>query len=182
MENNKDRNVYIVLTYTGTIMAKIVKFYTRKEFSHVSLSLDEDLEEMYSFGRLNPYNPFCGGFVHEGIDIGTFKRFKNTKSAIYSLKLTEEQYDKINLLIEEMKKKQESYKFNCIGLFAVAINYKYQKENRFYCAEFVKYLLDNAGVEIDVPELVKPMDFKYIEDLNLEYKGMLRDYKTINNH
>lgn len=34
---------------------------------------------MYSFGRLNPYNPFWGGFVHESIDKGTFKRFYLTR-------------------------------------------------------------------------------------------------------
>ena len=42
------------------------------------LELDEDLTKMYSFGRLYPYNPFLGGFVHEGLDRGTFKRFKKT--------------------------------------------------------------------------------------------------------
>ena len=68
------RKVYIVLTYTGTILSKIVKFYTRKEFSHVSISLDEKLDEMYSFGRIHAYNPFWAGFVHENKNKGTFKR------------------------------------------------------------------------------------------------------------
>ena len=62
------RKVYLVLTYTGTILSRIVKFYTKKEYSHVSIALDENLEEMYSFGRLNPYVAFIGGFVHEKID------------------------------------------------------------------------------------------------------------------
>jgi hypothetical protein len=72
------KKIYIILTYTGTILSQIVKVYTRREFSHVSISLDEDLTKMYSFGRLNPYNPFSGGFVHEKINQGTFKRFKRT--------------------------------------------------------------------------------------------------------
>ena len=41
------KKIYIVLTYTGTILSKIVKIYTRREFSHVSIALDEDLKEMY---------------------------------------------------------------------------------------------------------------------------------------
>ena len=89
------KKIYIILTYTGTILSKIVKVYTRKEYSHVSISLDEDLTKMYSFGRLYPYNPFLGGFVHEGLDHGTFKRFKKTKTKIYSLEIPEEKYDKI---------------------------------------------------------------------------------------
>jgi len=69
-----------------------IKKYTKDEFSHVSISLDVDLNEMYSFGRLNPYNAFWGGFVHEYIDKGTFKRFYNTNAKIYSLEITEEKY------------------------------------------------------------------------------------------
>ena len=90
------KKIYIVLTYTGTILSKIIKGYTRAEYCHVSLALDENLEEMYSFGRIHPYNPFIGGFVHEGINIGTFKRFKNTKALIYSLEIDEIKYEKIN--------------------------------------------------------------------------------------
>ena len=93
------KKIYFVLTYTGTILSRIVHIYTGQEFCHSSLSLDAELNEMYSFGRLNPYNPFIGGFVHEGINIGTFKRFKNTKTEIYSLEITAKQYNKINLTI-----------------------------------------------------------------------------------
>ena len=77
------------------LLSNIIRYWTKDEFSHVSIALDADLEEMYSFGRLNPYNPFYGGFVHEGINIGTFKRFKNTKTAIYSFELTDKQYNRL---------------------------------------------------------------------------------------
>lgn len=173
---NDSKKIYIVFTYTGTIVSKIVKFYTKEEYSHISIAIDENLKEMYSFGRINPYNPFSGGFVKEGINKGTFKRFKNTKCAIYSLKLTLEQYEKIITVIKKMKRKKKTYKFNRIGLFAVAVNYKYEKRNAFYCAEFVKYLFDTAGIKNDIPELVKPMDFEEIKKLKLVYEGYLRDY------
>ena len=87
------KQVYLVLSYTGTILSKIVPFYTKKEYSHVSISLDKDLKKMYSFGRLNPYNAFIGGFVHESLDEGTFKRFYKTETTIYEVDITDEQYD-----------------------------------------------------------------------------------------
>lgn len=37
--------IYIVLTHTGTILSKIVKWYTKKDFSHVSISLDKELND-----------------------------------------------------------------------------------------------------------------------------------------
>ena len=88
------KKIYIILTHTGTILSTIIKYYTKDEFSHVSIALDADLEEMYSFGRLHPYNPFLGSFVHESIKKGTFKRFKNTKAKVYSLFVTDDQYEK----------------------------------------------------------------------------------------
>ena len=131
------KKIYIVITYTGTALSKIIKYYLRSEFSHVSISLDENLEEMYSFGRLNPYNPFYGSFVQEGLDRGTFKRFYKTRTKIYSIDVTNEQYEKIKKIIKNFNKNKEDYKFNVIGLFAVAVNKKIQFENSFYCAEFV---------------------------------------------
>lgn len=49
---------------------------THAEYCHASISLDERLEEMYSFGRVNPYNPFWGGYVRESPDYGMISNFK----------------------------------------------------------------------------------------------------------
>lgn len=175
---NKDNEIYIVLTYTGTILSKIIRVYTGAEYSHVSLSLDRNLEEMYSFGRLNPYNPFIGGFIKENINIGTFKRFPKTRSAIYSLSVTKEQYEQIKELINRIKNDKDNYKFNVVGLFANGLHIKYEKENHFYCAEFVKYLIDNADIKMELPDLIKPNDFKNVKLLKLKYRGLLKDYKV----
>lgn len=170
------RKIYIVLTYTGTILSKIIKIYTKDEFAHVSISLDEELEQMYSFGRLNPYNPFWGGFIHEGINNGTFKRFKKTKAAIYSLQIEDEQYKKIQETIEKVRKSEKPYKFNSLGLFAVAFKMQISKKNSFYCAEFVKYVLENSRIKTNLPKIIRPENFKQLEGLKLEYKGKLRKY------
>ncbi len=173
---NKTYNIYIILTYSGTMLSKMIRIYTKDEFSHVSISLDKDLKKMYSFGRLNPYNPFLAGFVHEGINFGTFKRFKNTTSEVYSLKLSENQYRFIEKLINDMRISKISYKFNILGLILVALNIKYKSKHSFYCAEFVKYLLDKADVDLGLPELVKPINFRENDKVNLVYRGILRQY------
>lgn len=175
------KEIYIVLTHTGTVLSRIIKNYTQDEFSHVSISLDKELKEMYSFGRLNPYNPFWGGFVQEGINFGTFKRFRKTVCKIYSLKITEEQYNNVRGMIEYIKSSKQLQKFNVIGLFAVGFNKRISFENSFYCAEFVKYVLDKSGIENNLPELIKPEDFKNIQDLNEIYSGRLRKYQITKN-
>jgi len=172
------KEIYIILTHTGTVLSKIIKGYTNDEFSHVSIALDSMLQEMYSFGRLNPYNPFWGGFVHEYINKGTFKRFYKTKAKVYSIPVDEEQYEKLKNVITEFNEEKEKYKFNIIGLLAVGFNKKIQKEESFYCAEFVKYAMEKANIDIQLPELVKPDNFKELSNSKEIYKGYLREYSN----
>ncbi len=168
------KKVYIVLTHTGTTLSKIIKSYTKDEFSHVSISLDEKLNEMYSFGRLHPYNPFWAGFVHEAINKGTFKRFSNTKARIYSLGVTEKQYESIKDNIEQIK--NENYKFNILGLIAVGFRKKISMKKSFYCAEFIKYIIEKAEIRNNLPYIVKPEDFKKLNEIEELYNGLLKDY------
>lgn len=172
------KEIYIVLTHTGTALSRIIKTFTKDEFTHSSISLDENLKEMYSFGRLNPYNPFVGGFVHEAIDSGTFKRFYNTRTKVYALQVSDFQYEMIENTIRQIETEKENYTFNRLGLFAVGFHRKIRKEHSFYCAEFVKYILEKAGIETNLPELIKPEDFKKIEGLQEIYEGLLRKYAS----
>ena len=172
------KRIYIVLTHTGTILSKVIKEFTKDEFSHVSIALDIELKEMYSFGRLNPYNPFWAGFVHEYIDKGTFKRFYKTRAKVYSLEITNEQYKFIKNTIEEINNNKENYKFNIIGLFAAGFHKKIKKQKSFYCAEFVKYVMEKADIKTDLPDIVKPEDFKNMNELQEIYGGLLRKYQS----
>lgn len=172
------KKIYIVLTYTGTILSKLIKIYTKNEFSHVSISLDKDLNKMYSFGRLNPYNPFIGGFVHEHLDSGTFRRFKKTKTQIYYLEISDKQYSELETILLNFKEKRKQYTFNVIGLFAVSIKLKIKVKKVFYCAEFVKYVLDKSNIKTELPDIIKPEDFKNLKGIKEIYNGILNDYKN----
>lgn len=172
------KKIYIVLTHTGTVISKIVKAYTGKQFSHVSIALDSELLQMYSFGRLHPSNPFFGGFVHEYVHKGTFKRFYNTTSKIYSLEVTDEQYEIIQETIKEMESKKQIYKFNILGLVAAGFNKKIEIKNTLYCAEFVKYLFDKSNISNNLPEVVQPVDFEQVKGVKEVYRGLLRNYKA----
>ncbi len=170
--------IYIVLTHTGTILSNIIRFYTKNEFSHASISLDENLEKMYSFGRKNPYNAFIGGLVKESPTEGTFKRFKNTKTNIYELDVTDEQYELLRTKIAKMYKHREEYKFNTKGLFAVVLNKKINKPKTFYCAEFVRYVLQNSGIDTTyLPQIIRPEDFKKLKNTKILYRGKLSKYR-----
>jgi hypothetical protein len=173
--------IYIVVTHTGTILSRIIKKITKNEYTHVSISLDKELNYMYSFGRLNPYNPFIGGFVHEGINFGTFKRFKLTNTSVYAISVSKEQYLRAIANVRNIERNKDKYHFNIIGLIAVAFKKKLAPRKSFYCAEFVKYILNEAGIENNLPEIVKPEDFKKLPNSKLIYKGKLRKYNKKSN-
>ena len=172
------RKIYIVLTHTKTILSRLIKEFTKYEFSHVSISLDVELKEMYSFGRLNAYNPFWAGFVHEYINKGTFKRFYKTRTKIYSLTITDEQYENIKKIISFIKSERKKYKFNILGLVAAGLHRKIGSDHSFYCAEFVKYVLEEANIKTNLPEIVKPEDFKNLDNIEEIYCGLLRKYRV----
>lgn len=173
------KKIYIVMTQTGTLLSRLIKMYTGCEYAHVSISLDKNLDEMYSFGRLNPYNPFWGGFIHERVNGGTFKRFKNTVAGIVELEVSDEQYNNLRNIIKKMEERINPYRFNILGLICVGLNIKYEMEDHFYCAEFLKYLFEACGIENNLPRLVAPDDFKNLENIKYIYKGKLSEYRRI---
>ncbi len=134
---------------------------------------------MYSFGRLNPYNPLFGGFVQESPDFGTFKRFINsTKVNIYSLEVTDFQYKQLRRKIKKIYKIKEKYRFNRLGLILAKFRFKFKREERFYCSEFIKTLMDEFEIKNNLPAVAKPEDFKELDNTKLDYRGMLRDYRS----
>lgn len=172
-----NKKIYIILSFTGTILSRIVRLWTRKKYSHTSISLDNKLNEMYSFGRVYPYYPFIGSFVHESPKWGTFKRFKKTKSLIISIDVSEKQYNKAKKEINTfIKNGQKYYKFNDRGVVYAAFNKRLTQKNKYYCSEFVKHILDTAGIENNLPEVIKPMDFINLEKYDVVYEGYLKDY------
>ena len=175
------KKVYIVLAHTGTILSRIIKIVTGAEYTHASIALDEDLDKMYSFGRKYSYIAFIGGFVKEGSNIGTFKRFYNTEISVYELKVTNEQYENVCQTIEYVKEHKDEYKFNIIGLALAGINKKLNREKTYYCAEFVRAVLEKSGISTkELPKVIKPEHFKDLNGTELIYKGLFKAYKNRN--
>lgn len=173
----QNKKIYIIISQTGTILSRILKLITGKTYNHASISLDKELDEMYSFGRLNPYNPFWGGFVHESIYYGTFKRFYNTESLILEIDVDDKEFEKLRDIIYNIDNNKKFYKYNTAGLILCAIHIPYHRERSYYCSEFVKDMLVQTSIidSKDLPSMIHPMDFLSIPHNNV-YQGKLRDY------
>lgn len=176
--NTQNKKIYIMLSYTGTILSRIVKVVTLREYSHVSVALDLEFDSLYSFGRLQPRNPFSGGFVKEEIESGTYKVFKNTRCKIYSLEVTMLQFQELKYFIDHFISAPDLYRFNIVGLIGTMVNRPFNREHHYFCSQFVgKALLDSHIYDFrkDVG-LIKPIEFSDIPDLVEIYEGKLNDY------
>ena len=175
----KNRTIYIVLTQTKTYPARAIKLYTKEPFAHASITFDENLEEMYSFARRGKYNPFNAGFIREYIDRGVFGRFKSTRCSIYRLYITERQYQNLRKEIDIFVRNKNSYSYNYLGLIAAAFNIPVRSKSRYFCSQFVAYVLEKSGINIFSKSyaLVKPRDIRTNPYLIPVYEGMLSQYR-----
>ncbi len=175
------KKIYILLTYSGSLLSKAIKMYTKEPYSHVSLSLDEDLNQLYSFGRKRPRNPLYAGFVREDVIEGTYAYFPKTRCAFYSLDVDEETYKMIKEEIKAFESRKDIYGYNFLGLIGFMLNKPIDRNNKYFCSQFVSELLSNSGINIiDKPAaLTQPRDFRTCNDLELVYEGELNKYKSL---
>src|SRR5690625_3279074 len=94
------KSFYLVISHSGSWLSQAIRVCSRAPYSHVSITFDLSLQSLYSFGRLNPNNPFIGGFTIESIDGGIFKRFKETTCQIYMVRTTDEKYEDLRRRIQ----------------------------------------------------------------------------------
>ncbi len=177
--NTESKKLYIVLSQTGTIVSKMIKIVTRKEYSHASISFTPDLQWMYSFGRIHPYAVLPAGFVREAPDISTFKRFFNKAEVIIlELDVSEDELEGVRNRIDQMLKEQKKYHYNYIGLFKAAVNLKHHKRDyKYYCSEFVAEVLEDNNIinREDLPDIVHPVNFLDME-WKVVYRGKISEY------
>lgn len=172
------RQIYVVLSHTSTNLARLIRLATHYQYNHVSIALDESLENMYSFGRFHPRNPFFAGFVREDRVNGFYSVFRDTTSRIYRLCISQEQYDQLSKLIESFASCDRKYRFNLIGLFLNRFRIPYSRENHYFCAQFVSYVLEHAQIYKfnKNHKLVNIKDFEAISGAEVIYEGLLTDY------
>lgn len=173
--------LYLVLTQTGTRVSRLIKFYTRAPFNHVSVTNDERLEYMFSFARQNAPKLFPAGFTKENISDGVFGMYSSVPCVIYKIPVTREQYMRFNLLIEKFSNDKSLYKYNLLGFLTMIFNIPIKPKHSFMCSQFVAYILQEAGI-INFKKrlsLVKPDDFRHMENLQLIYSGDIKEYAQV---
>lgn len=173
----RERSIFLLLTDTETMLTRMIKSYTRQPYNHASIAFDAELTEVYSFGRKVVNNPFIGGFVREDLHSVIFEQ---ATCAVYSLKVSQEEYRRMYRFIHAIAAQQEQYRYNFIGLFGVMFNTPIRRKYAFFCSQFVASVLMEGQVSDAAkdPSLVEPSELPYTANFELIFEGKIQDYRT----
>ena len=171
------KKIYIVTTFTGTLLSCLIRNISKTPYAHVSIALNEYLRPMYSFGRLDPDNPFSGGLTTENIYTGVFQKSPNARCLIYKLEITEKQFLDLEREIKSFFDSDINYRYNFIGLFGVLMDKPIHRDNHYFCSQFITTLLKQSNIwhSPKIPELTSPTDLLNIPNKTLIYEGFINE-------
>ncbi|WP_017414222.1 hypothetical protein [Clostridium tunisiense] len=175
--------LYIVLTRTNTTVSRLIGLFTNDEYTHAAISLDKELNRMYSFARKYTFNPFIGRFKQEVLNQGLYKFSNTLPGTIMKVEVSKEQYEKAEELVNHFIDNSNSYKYNYKGLIHNLLNKEVCYQDRFLCSEFVYYILNHSGVlDFNMSRnLVRPETLLQAKG-EIIYKGNLKEIESTSNN
>ena len=139
--------VYVVFSSTQYMIAKCIRLLTRHRYNHVSISLDGNLQTLYSFARRYEDTPFCGGFVVE-----TPERYirRNVAASVQvcAIPVTDKQHATIRAHLETYQANATDYVYNYIGALTFLFRRRVALEKCHTCVDFATELVSMTGAGI----------------------------------
>lgn len=167
--------VFLVYSANQSFLSKAIKIYTKETYNHVSIAFDKQLNQTYSFGRKKITNPLIGGFVQENF---WDPFFLTSNCAIYSLEITQEQYQSMTKVIAYFDSNRQLFQYNFLGLLALSLKLNFEREHAFFCSEFIATLLSESNVTSFKKKhhFVTPKDILELNALEKIYEGQVIQY------
>lgn len=169
------QTVYILLSRSNTVCARLIRLMTACRYNHSSISLSPEIDCFYSFGRRRLHNPLIGGFVRETLDAGVFSLNLDQPCVLYALEVSDEAYAKLEAQVEECLANYPNYRYNFLGIPFTYFGIPLTRKKHYQCGQFVARMLELTG-ECTLPRpvsLMQPMDFVKIPELVPVYTGTL---------
>lgn len=170
-------HIYLALVDTPGMLAYCIRRFLRQKYIHVVLSMDERLEEAYSFGRRNPQIPFWAGFEREHRE-EILHAFPTADYMVCELTCSEEQKRMLRQKLRADYGRRFHYHYAVLGLFFVALGIPFYQKNHYTCSSYLAKLLDSCGITISEKHfsLVTPKDFRLYPDKRIVFEGSLAQF------
>ena len=173
--NKKLKPVFVVTTYTSTMLGSIIKNWFNVKYSHALISLDPYLRTMYTYD--------AGGLIIDDIHRYMYD-LPGSTMAVMCILVTPKMYDSIKKDIDFYVQNKDKTHYNLMGLLKWLKGSS--KENSFgelwmICSEFVDAILKNNMIDLSGSSSanVHPATFgqyKVRNNLFLVYEGFCANY------
>ena len=166
------RYIYIVFSSTPYKIGKLIRRVTGGTYNHVSISLDKDLTQMYSFSRRYYKTPLYGGFVHE-----SRSRYhvngNTTRICVCALPVTPRQYATLRNMIADMHRRSRFYIYNHLSALGAVIHRPIFAKDAYTCVEFCTKVLREMGINLQVGKYYSVEDIRKILKPYVIYYGVM---------
>lgn len=174
---NTKNPVFIILTSGSTPLSTLIMKSTGDNVSHACISLNPDLNPLYSFG-LNKifykWVPRWTGFVKTDVHnkLMTDDMPNDVKWELYVTFVSDEGIQRMQKKLEYFVANAEKFKYSYAGLVRNFFHIKSPKKRKWFCSMFVAEIMGIGGVKLEKDStLYRPMELKKIEDVEFLDSG-----------
>ncbi len=155
---NKNKYIYVVLSQTPTKFGSLIRKGIGAKYNHASIAFDENLEQLYSFGRAQHEIPIKAGIVKEFRERFSLNRINYVPCKVYRIPVSQLDYARGIDMIKQIKNDTDGYLYNLFSVLLYPMFRGFKTYKCFTCVEFTAYMLHYMNVAW---ESSKP-DCKYL--------------------
>lgn len=190
-DNQHKYPVFIVLTYGGGPLGKIISKVTGDEWTHAMISFNPKLEPMYSFAlrtQKSDEKQSMFGFTYQNTTDKLYAR-KEVKYLVYCMYVSKEVRNKMQERLNYFIDHEKEYKYDFAGLINIWKNKDSESHRKYFCSRFVAEILNEGSSLKKLPSLYRPQELNNIDNISLinagtdmyeyDYKVTLKNMKKI---
>lgn len=153
--SSNKKAVSIVLVQGNSLLGKTIRKVQGTEFSHASISLDEDLKRIYSFNMRGGNNGLTYESVKAYIEDGV------SKIGVYTFLVSDKVYKQLEKILDNFNLYKNKTKYSILNLLTIPFNIDLDLDMKMVCSEFVDKLLKLSEIDLTNKKssLVSPKDF-----------------------
>ena len=194
VSSDKFSLIYVVLFSNQSIVSKVIKMWTKSEYSHSAIGFDKKLENIYSYAQdRNDVNSKRIGFTIDNIT----KYTEPGRIKVYAIEKPTKYVYRIKKTLNDYIQHMYTTTYNKLAILSIVINKALKKANldkfSMICSQFVYTILSLANIHTGINKqgiMVTPNDIDQalsvknnvvaVKDYDLnnyDYKDFYREVK-----
>lgn len=174
--NGKYGIVYVVLFSNDSIVSKLIRMWTKSDFSYCAIGFDKTLENIYSFAKdREDTTKNRVGFVRDNI-----KNYPDLNIKVYAIAIPFKYVYRLKKVFTEYIAHKMETSYNTLAILSIVINKQLRKLNEHFdkysiiCSQFVYTALSMCNIQLGINKVsyqVSPKDI----DMTLDVKKNVID-------